>query len=87
MRKVVRITDHSDHGGVVITGSNNVFANGLRVARLGDLHSCPIAGHGITPIISGSPDTDVNQNRCARVGDVTGCGAVLIEGSPDVFCN
>ncbi|MBS3668241.1 PAAR domain-containing protein [Vreelandella boliviensis] len=50
------------------------------VARKGDLHRCPIPGHGTTEIITGSLSF-VEGQPVARVGDKTGCGATIIEGS------
>ena len=50
------------------------------VARKGDLHSCPIPGHGITQIITSSP-SQVEGQPVARVGDKTSCGATIVEGS------
>ncbi|MGO2240622.1 MAG: PAAR domain-containing protein [Halomonas sp.] len=50
------------------------------VARQGDLHSCPIQGHGTTEIVTGSPSKVAGQ-PVARVRDKTGCGATIIEGS------
>lgn len=45
---------------------------------LGDLHSCPIPGHGITPIVSGTAlDANTNGKPIAIEGSVAGCGAVL----------
>jgi uncharacterized Zn-binding protein involved in type VI secretion len=72
---------------VIITASSDVLANDIGVARQGDLHSCPIPGHGITAITTGSPDTDANGQPVARIGDTCGCGATLVSGSPDTFCN
>ncbi|MBT2773851.1 PAAR domain-containing protein [Halomonas sp. ISL-60] len=50
------------------------------VARKGDLHRCPIPGHGTTEIVTGSP-SQVEGQPVARVSDKTGCGATIIEGS------
>jgi uncharacterized Zn-binding protein involved in type VI secretion len=85
MPRVVRLGDPGSHGGAVTTGSPDTFANGLKVARVGDTYSCPI--HGDNPITSGSPDTYANGQRVARVGDSTACGATLTDGSPDTYCN
>lgn len=85
MRRVVRLGDAGSHGGVVTTGSDDTSANLLPVARVGDTYNCPV--HGPNPIITGSDNTTCNGRRVARLGDLTLCGAVLIEGSPDVFCN
>ena len=55
------------------------------VARLGDMHVCPIPGHGTSPITSASPDTHINFLGAARVGDVCGCGAVITTGFPSII--
>jgi uncharacterized Zn-binding protein involved in type VI secretion len=54
-------------------------------ARLGDMHVCPLPGHGSSPIVSASPDTQINFLGAARVGDVCGCGAVITTGFPSII--
>lgn len=81
MAKVIRIGDISSHGGQVITGSVRVLANGAGVARQGDMHVCPLPGHGTTPIVNGSSRVLVEGRPAAYDGCVTGCGAVL-QASP-----
>jgi uncharacterized Zn-binding protein involved in type VI secretion len=54
---------------------------------MGDLHVCPIPGHGVTPIVTGSLDTITEGLPNARVGDITGCGAVIVTGSPNTEDN
>ena len=83
MRPVARAGDVTSHGGVIVTGSDTTLVNGKAVARVGDLHVCPKKGHGITPILTGSMKTHVDGFSVARVGDITGCGAVIVSGSPD----
>lgn len=83
MVQVARLGDTSSHGGTIITGASRTFVNGIPVARKGDMHSCPIPGHGVTPIVSGNDDILVEQAPVARVGDSAGCGAVIAAGSPD----
>jgi uncharacterized Zn-binding protein involved in type VI secretion len=85
MAKVIRIGDPGSHGGSVSTGSPNITANGLAVARIGDTYNCPI--HGPNPIVTGSPNTTANGAAVARVGDTTACGATLQGGSPDTEVN
>lgn len=83
---IARLGDTSDHGGVIITASENVNADGIGVAREGDLHSCPIPGHGVTPLVSGST-RKVNGKGVIRIGnseDHAGCGAIITQGSPTV---
>lgn len=83
MPAVARKGDPSNHGGVIITGATKTFVNGIEVARVGDLHSCPIPFHGVTPIVTGSPTVVAEGKAVARVGDVAGCGAAISSGSPD----
>ncbi len=51
------------------------------IARKGDMHTCPIPGHGVTPITTGSGRSKTDGKPTARVGDKTGCGATIIVGS------
>lgn len=83
MPAVARKGDSSSHGGTITTGAVKTFVNGKEVARVGDLHSCPIEGHGTTPITSGSAGFRAEGAQVARVGDSVGCGAVITGGSPD----
>lgn len=84
-KPAARIGDTTDHGGTIITGASHTFINGIPAARKGDLHSCPIPGHGVTQIVTGSDSVDIEGSPAARVGDSCGCGAVIITGSPDMF--
>lgn len=59
----------------------------LPSARLGDMHACPVPGHGITPITSASENISINAMGAARVGDVCGCGAVITTGFPSILLN
>lgn len=80
---LARLGDTSSHGGIIITSASKTFVNGIPVARKGDLHSCPIKGHGVTPITGGSDSVFVEGSAAARVGDSIGCGAVITSGSPN----
>lgn len=70
---------------MIITGAMRTVVNGRPAARMGDLHSCPLPFHGITPIVTGSPDTMTEGQPNARIGDMAACGAVIVTGSLD--CN
>jgi len=62
-----------------MTGSATTLIDGKRVARIGDLVSCPRKGHGpTTVIVTGSSYTEIDGRRAARHGDKTACGATLI---------
>ncbi len=86
-RAQARLGDTSSHGGTVITGSVTTIVNGRPVARMGDMHVCPIPGHGVTPIVSGSLNTATDGRPNARMGDMAGCGAVIVTGSLNVGDN
>lgn len=87
MPLIVRRGDTSDHGGTIVTSAANWSCEGALVARKGDLHSCPIPGHGITPIATGSAKYRCEGKPVARHGDVTGCGASLISGASKWTCD
>ncbi|RMP34782.1 PAAR protein, partial [Pseudomonas amygdali pv. lachrymans] len=55
--------------------------------RQGDMHLCPLPGHGCTPIVTASSDTLINGMSAARVGDMCGCGAVIVTGFPSILIN
>jgi len=80
---IARLGDGSNHGGQIISGATRTLVNGKPAARKGDQHSCPLKGHGVTPITSGSSCVVIEGQRAARVGDTVGCGAVITSGSPD----
>ncbi|MBT8339657.1 MAG: PAAR domain-containing protein [Desulfatitalea sp.] len=86
-RPQARLGDISSHGGVIITAALHTIINGKPAARLGDLHACPIPGHGITPIVTGSLDTTTEGLPDARIGDMTACGALIVTGSMDTNDN
>lgn len=83
MSAVSRVGDHSDHGGTIITGSSNLKVNGIAVARAGDLHQCPIRGHGTTALSSIAKATNGGRG-IITVGATAGCGATITQGSPNV---
>ena len=45
--------DTTTHGGKIISSSSTIFINGIQVALVGDLVSCP--EHGSNKIIEGDP--------------------------------
>ncbi|NUU35437.1 polymorphic toxin type 44 domain-containing protein [Pseudomonas sp. C2B4] len=59
----------------------------IPTSRLGDIHVCPLSGHGTTPIATASADVNINFMGTARVGDVCGCGAVITTGFPSIQVN
>jgi uncharacterized Zn-binding protein involved in type VI secretion len=76
MPLVIRLNDTSDHGGNVATSAQMTLAEGIFIARVGDILDCPI--HGPNPIAEGSPDSLAEGAKIARHGDHAQCGAALI---------
>ena len=78
-RNVACVGDGSSHGGSVITSNQDgtVKAAGDIIAVQGALHSCPIDGHGTTPITSIITKTRVNGKLVITSGAKAGCGAII----------
>jgi uncharacterized Zn-binding protein involved in type VI secretion len=78
---VSRIGDTGSHGGAnigsIISGSPNVNAGGVAVARNGDEYSCPV--HGTQSLISNST-VKANGESVVTVGCAVTCGAVIDTG-------
>jgi uncharacterized Zn-binding protein involved in type VI secretion len=72
-------------------GSPDVFVNGIRWSRQGDVNTVHLLPSGVpcpshtAPITSGSSTVKVNGKGAGRVGDaITGCTSVAA-GSTNVF--
>ena len=83
---VARLGDASSHGGHIITAASRTLVEGKLVARRGDLHLCPLPGHGVTPIVTGSPQFKAEGAEVARTSSVCACGAVIIGGATKTVC-
>ncbi|MBD2792119.1 PAAR domain-containing protein [Xenorhabdus sp. 42] len=76
MRGLVCLGDATTHGGNVITASSTMYVNGVQVALVGDLVSCP--HHGNNAIIEGEKNTTDN-GRAVVVNNCTcECGCKVI---------
>lgn len=64
----------------MITANGSFTVNGKTACVNGDMHSCPMRGHGVTPIKSSST-LRTSDKSVTLTGDTAGCGAVLITGS------
>lgn len=87
---IALLGDQSDHGGTIITGDPTATVNGMPIARVGDLHACPlywgVVPHGTTPIIPAGCLTSralINGRPNALNNDLTGCGAKILAFSQD----
>lgn len=92
-----RVGDMTVHGGVVTgPGCPTVMIGGMPAARLGDMHTCPMATPGTPPIphvggpvTMGSPTVLIGGMPAARVGDMATCtgppDAIAPPGCPTVM--
>ncbi|WP_407642274.1 PAAR domain-containing protein [Caballeronia telluris] len=78
MTSIACVGDSTTHGGFVISGSDTMDVLGRKVARRGDLVSCPLPGHGVNPIIEGSDMIFDNGVPVALHGHRSACGCTLI---------
>lgn len=77
-RPIIVVGDATDHGGKVIQGAPTATINGIPIARVGDVVTCPKKGHGTTVIATGDANMLVDGKPVARHGDKTACGASLL---------
>lgn len=80
MPNIVCDGDTSSHGGSVKATAVKTIISGKLVVRAGDPFSCPLKGHGVTPINPGtcSKKLMVEGKPVAISGSMAGCGAVLV---------
>lgn len=78
--------------GTIVVGASNVNANGINVARIGDILISDCSHKNVGRIITGSPTVNANGLSVARIGDTfIGCfgdgdpNGILLTGSPNVY--
>jgi len=79
--------DSTAHGGVIAVGCPTVLIGGMPAARMGDMHTCPMATPGTPPIphvggpiTMGSATVLIGGMPAARMGDMATC-----TGPPDTI--
>ncbi|MDR2093315.1 MAG: PAAR domain-containing protein [Azoarcus sp.] len=77
--RYIVLGDRTSHGGEVISGHAGKTIDGIPVATVGCLVTCPKCG-GTHEIVSGSESASYLGLALAREDDVTSCGATLISG-------
>ena len=75
---IIRLGDPTSHGGKVISASATHTIGGLGIARVGDSVACPVAGHGVNPIVEGAPTFLIDGRMVALQGHRSACGCMLI---------
>lgn len=68
----------------MVSASGLFVVNGKTQCVDGDIHRCPIRGHGDTPVSSSYSATS-NGKSITLVGDKAGCGATITAGSQDTW--
>jgi uncharacterized Zn-binding protein involved in type VI secretion len=82
MPNVIRLGDPTSHGGKVVKVSATHFTvDGIPVACVGDVCSCPIKGHDNCTIAEGDPHHVINGIAVAYEGHKTSCGASLMSST------
>jgi uncharacterized Zn-binding protein involved in type VI secretion len=82
MPLIARLGDSSSHGGEIIQVSSvKTKAEGILIALDGDLHACPITGHGITPISPITVKSYAEGKLILTQGAIAGCGALIISSA------
>ncbi len=77
-KPVAVLNTTSSHGGHMVSASGTKFTTPEgRVCVDGDLHQCPISGHGTTEVTGNASKSHTNGKAVALQGAVAGCGAVL----------
>lgn len=89
--RAARISDVTEHGGVITEGASDVLINGLGAARLKDYHTCPLTANGRVhvggEICEASISVLVNGRGAARSGDGLLCSGPDVEpASPKDNC-
>lgn len=74
---IIRLGDATSHGGHVISASTSMKVDGIAVARVGDMVTCPQC-KGVYKIIEGHGYTIDSGKKVAYHGHKTACGASLI---------
>jgi uncharacterized Zn-binding protein involved in type VI secretion len=82
MPNVIRLGDPTSHGGKVVKVSATHFTvDGIPVACVGDVCSCPIKEHDNCTIAEGDPHHVINGIAVAYEGHKTSCGASLMSST------
>lgn len=86
-KRIALLNDSSSHGGsIILSGQNGTLkVGGVEVAVDGALHSCPILGHGITPITAITTKSFQNGKLVLTENAVAGCGALIIPPDRGVY--
>jgi uncharacterized Zn-binding protein involved in type VI secretion len=79
IKDIACLGDPSTHGGTINLSGQSGFkkAGGVPIAVAGATHSCPIPGHGVTPITPITIKTFIEGKLIITAGATAGCGATI----------
>lgn len=83
MFSAAKMGDVTSDGGAICTGSCDVFINNIPASKLGAGATSTLVG--LTALVTGSGTVFINNCPATRCSDKTGCGSVIVTGSPNVF--
>jgi uncharacterized Zn-binding protein involved in type VI secretion len=98
-KSIARVGDSTSHGGLIVTGSTNVFVNGRPAATTASNHVCPmVTPPPVKPHVGGKAAMKrgtvfINGKPAVCAGDKFTCtgktpaepAATVLIGSPNVF--
>jgi uncharacterized Zn-binding protein involved in type VI secretion len=86
-KKLSRVGDKNDRGGMIVTGAKTVFANGVKVGvHKSDITPHPKGKkHKKAKTTDGSPTVFAEGKPVLRVGSGNTCGHRIIQGSNNVY--
>jgi uncharacterized Zn-binding protein involved in type VI secretion len=89
MPNAARVTDSTNHGGMIIgPGAPTVLIGGMPACVMGDNHVCSLPPNAHQPTVSpfpmGSVTVMIGGKAAIRTGDACICGASAVVGCPTV---
>ncbi|WP_072017510.1 PAAR domain-containing protein [Erwinia typographi] len=81
MSALACLGDATTHGGKIISATSTIFINGIQVALVGDLVSCP--EHGTNRIVEGDPTAYENGVSVVVDRCLCECGCRVISSQTD----
>lgn len=89
MPNAARVTDSTNHGGMIIgPGAPTVLIGGMPACVMGDNHVCSMPPNAHQPTVSsfpmGSVTVMIGGKAAIRTGDACICGASAVIGCPTV---
>ncbi|MFG6654888.1 PAAR domain-containing protein [Scandinavium sp. M-37] len=79
----ILLGDKLTSGGSVISATSTVKINGVVAARLNDIVSCPLEGHGINRIVGGEPGFTSEKIELAFDNALCACGCRVIASTTE----